>query len=130
MNVFPTIHSATNLWIKGSNFTLTSLLGGDAEKARLFENGSIAICRLAPQDYHRFHIPVDGVIGPTTAIDGNYYTVNPMAIRTAVDVYTENIRNVTYIESEQFGTVAYVAVGAMMVGTIRLTTAEGQHVKR
>jgi phosphatidylserine decarboxylase len=39
-------------------------------KAQQFEGGSLAIFRLAPQDYHRFHIPVDGIVGPTTRIEG------------------------------------------------------------
>jgi hypothetical protein len=35
---------------------------------------------LAPQDYHRFHSPVDGKIGPMTYISGEYYTVNVCSI--------------------------------------------------
>ena len=53
-----------------------------------------------------------------------------MAVRTPINVYTENIRNVTYIESDHFGTVAFVSVGAMMVGSICLTSREGDRVKR
>jgi Phosphatidylserine decarboxylase len=34
------------------------------------------IFRLVPQDYHRFHSPVDGRVGPMTYISGEYYTVN------------------------------------------------------
>jgi len=49
---------------------------------------------LAPQDYHRFHSPVKGTIGKMTLIDGEYYTVNPQAIRTGLDVYGENIRKI------------------------------------
>ena len=48
-----------------------------------FEGGALGIFRLAPQDYHRFHVPVDGVLGEPRSIDGQYYTVNPMAIRSA-----------------------------------------------
>jgi phosphatidylserine decarboxylase len=44
---------------------------------------ALGIFRLAPQDYHRFHIPVDGVMGEPKLIKGEYYTVNPMAIRSA-----------------------------------------------
>lgn len=64
-------------------------------------------------DYHRFHSPVDGVIGKSTFIDGQYYTVNPQAIRTTLDVYGENVRKIVPIESPQFGTVMTVWVGAM-----------------
>lgn len=81
MMAFPTISDATRLWIKGVDFTVEKLLG-DPDKAALFDGGSLAIFRLAPQDYHRFHSPVDGRITEITKIAGQYYTVNPMAIRT------------------------------------------------
>ena len=46
---------------------------GEAER---YNGGALCIFRLAPQDYHRFHSPVDGVVGPMTYIAGEYYTVN------------------------------------------------------
>jgi hypothetical protein len=48
-----------------------------------------------------------------TLIDGEYYTVNPQAIRTTLDVYGENVRKVVPIHSEEFGMVMTVWVGAM-----------------
>ncbi|OXH00057.1 phosphatidylserine decarboxylase [Cryptococcus neoformans A5-35-17] len=65
-----------------------------------------------------------------TSIDGEYYTVNPQAIRTTLDVYGENVRMVVPIESPQFGLVMTVWVGAMMVGSILSSVEEGQEVKR
>jgi phosphatidylserine decarboxylase len=38
-----------------------------------------------------------------------------MAIRENVNVFTENVRTVSLIDSPVFGQVAYIAVGAMMV---------------
>ncbi len=35
--------------------------------------------------------------------------MNPIAIREAVDVYTENKRNITVLESAEFGTVGCIA---------------------
>ncbi|KAJ3221612.1 hypothetical protein HK099_003308 [Clydaea vesicula] len=132
LNAFSSISEATRLWIKvdsGENFSIANLLQ-DPVKAKLFEGGSCCIFRLAPQDYHRFHIPVDGVVGETKSISGEYFTVNPMAIRNRTDVYTENVRKITYIYSDHFGTVAFCAIGAMMVGSIVLTSEENQRVKR
>jgi hypothetical protein len=77
MMAFETVHDATRLWIKGREFTVARLLGdaykGQADK---YQGGALAIFRLAPQDYHRFHSPVSGTIGPMTYIAGEYYTVN------------------------------------------------------
>ncbi|KZT39119.1 hypothetical protein SISSUDRAFT_1061405 [Sistotremastrum suecicum HHB10207 ss-3] len=129
--VFESVNEATKLWIKGREFTVARLLG-DAYKheAARYAGGSLAIFRLAPQDYHRFHSPVDGVIGPMTHISGEYYTVNPQAIRTALDVYGENVRKIVPIDSPSFGRVMAVCIGAMMVGSILTTVDEGNNVAR
>lgn len=74
---FETISEATRLWIKGREFSVARLLG-DAYKheADRYTGGALSIFRLAPQDYHHFHSPVDGKIGKMTYIVGEYYTVN------------------------------------------------------
>ncbi|KAI0406030.1 phosphatidylserine decarboxylase [Xylaria palmicola] len=129
--VFNSIDSATKIWVKGREFSVKRLLG-DAypEDAARYENGSLGIFRLAPQDYHRFHIPVDGILRKPKLIEGEYYTVNPMAIRSALDVYGENVRVICPIDSEQHGRVMVICVGAMMVGSTVITRQEGEHVGR
>ena len=74
---FDTVADAQKFWIKGREFTVARLLG-DAYKdeAHKYTGGALAVFRLAPQDYHRFHSPVDGTIGPMSDISGEYYTVN------------------------------------------------------
>lgn len=75
--VFETVTEASQIWIKGRDFTVAKLLGDRyKDQAPKYVGGALAIFRLAPQDYHRFHSPVDGVIGPMTYISGEYYTVN------------------------------------------------------
>lgn len=129
--VFESVSDATRLWVKGREFTIARLLGdGHKDEAERYIHGSLAIFRLAPQDYHRFHVPVDGTIGKMTDISGEYYTVNPQAIRSALDVYGENARKIIPIDSPHFGRVLAVCVGAMMVGSIRTVVHEGQRVSR
>ncbi|OCF30786.1 phosphatidylserine decarboxylase [Kwoniella heveanensis BCC8398] len=131
MMAFETVHEATQIWIKGREFTVGRLLGPNyRDVADRYEGGALAIFRLAPQDYHRFHSPVKGKIGKMTMIDGEYYTVNPQAIRTTLDVYGENVRKIVPIQSDEFGLVMTVWVGAMMVGSILTTVEEGQEVNR
>lgn len=114
MMVFNTVTQASQIWIKGRDFTISRLLGPRyASDVHKFDRGGLAIFRLAPQDYHRFHSPVRGRVGKITHIDGEYYTVNPQAIRSSLDVYGENVRQIVPIESEEFGTVMTVWVGAM-----------------
>lgn len=129
--VFNSITSATEIWIKGQNFSLQRLFG-DAYPAEVdrFQGGSIGVFRLAPQDYHRFHIPVDGTLGTPKPIEGQYYTVNPMAIRSNLDVYGENVRVLVPVESPIFGKVMIVCVGAMMVGSTVITALPNTKVSR
>ncbi|PIL26770.1 hypothetical protein GSI_11106 [Ganoderma sinense ZZ0214-1] len=128
---FATVSEATRLWIKGREFSVGRLLGETyRHEAEKYIGGALCIFRLAPQDYHRFHVPVDGTIGPMTYITGEYYTVNPQAIRTALDVYGENVRKIVPIDSPEFGRVMCVCIGAMMVGSIETTVKEGDFVRR
>lgn len=121
--IFQTLEEATSIWIKGLKFSLTELLGEAVAKPFLEKPGcSVAVCRLAPQDYHRFHFPC----GPGKVLDqsylaGEYYSVNPVAINNPkVDVLTENCRSVTRLQHPNFGQVAFVAVGATLVGSVQL----------
>jgi phosphatidylserine decarboxylase len=120
-NAFPTIDLATKYWIKGFGFTLERLFG-DPQLAAQFDGGSIVIARLAPQDYHRWHAPVSGTVRGIKDIPGAYYTVNPQAINEpgTLDVFCENKRSVMTLERSSTGSpVAIVAVGAMLVGSIK-----------
>ncbi|KAH0836106.1 Phosphatidylserine decarboxylase proenzyme 3 [Fonsecaea pedrosoi] len=129
--VFNTIDDATRIWVKGRDYSLEKLFGEAYPlEAKRYKGGSMGIFRLAPQDYHRFHIPVDGVLGTPKAIEGEYYTVNPMAIRSALDVYGENVRVLVPIDSVAHGRVMYVCIGAMMVGSTVITRKPGERVKR
>jgi len=58
------------------NFSVQTLLQ-DEELAKQFQGCSVGVFRLAPQDYHRYHIPVDGVIGPSSQINGTVFTPSP-----------------------------------------------------
>ena len=78
---FETVSAATRLWIKGRDFTVARLLGDTyAHETEKYIGGALCILRLAPQDYHRFHSPVDGTVGEMTYISGEYYTVNVRAL--------------------------------------------------
>ena len=131
MMAFESVNEATRLWIKGREFSVQRLLGETyAHEAPKYEGGALGIFRLAPQDYHRYHSPVDGTVGPMTYISGEYYTVNPQAIRTQLDVYGDNARKIVPIDSPVFGRVMCVCIGAMMVGSIVTTVKEGEQVAR
>lgn len=120
LTAFQTIDLATEYWIKGYGFSLARLLS-DESLATQFDGGSIVIARLAPQDYHRWHSPVSGMVEGIRNIPGAYYTVNPQAINEpgALDVFCENKRSVMLLKRSSTGSpIAVIAVGAMLVGSI------------
>lgn len=135
---FRSWRTPADLWpllSQGARFTLASLLQDEGLANSFHEVGaSLAIFRLAPADYHRYHSPVSCVIGPTKHIEGDYYTVNPTAVNEDLDVFTENKRDVTLLSVPQEGStpisVAFVSIGAMLVGSINSSVVEGQQVKR
>ena len=132
MMVFDSVEDAKTLWIKGQQFSIANTLAAadtDGSLTAGLTGGALVIARLAPQDYHRWHWPVAGKPGPRTPIAGDYNTVNPIAIRKNVDVYTENKRVVCPIDTQAFGKVVLVAVGASMVGSINFVDA-GEEVHR
>lgn len=122
LTVFPTISLAKKYWIKGIGFSVQRLLNSDITRAKMFEAGCINIARLAPQDYHRWHSPINGTVDSIMELPGTYYTVNPQAVNEpgSLDVFCENKRSVMIVTRKETGAkVAIVAVGAMLVGSIR-----------
>ena len=113
----PNVDTAAGFYVKGMKFTLVELLGDDA-LAQKFAGGAMLISRLCPVDYHRFHFPVGGVPNEPKLINGWLYSVSPVALRRNVTYLVENKREVTLVESPEFGTVAMLEVGATNVGSI------------
>ncbi|KAI3805107.1 hypothetical protein L1987_27168 [Smallanthus sonchifolius] len=127
---FNTVEESLRFWIKGKKFSMRGLLG-NIPCADTFIGGTLVIFRLAPQDYHRFHFPVSGKIEQIVDIPGCLYTVNPIAVNSKYcNVFTENKRAVSIISTADFGKVAFVAIGATMVGSITFTKKKGDYVQK
>lgn len=120
--VYETVAESKKLWIKGSDFSITNLVM-DKQLGPKFADGSVASFRLSPQDYHRYHSPVTGTIKCFRSMPGDYYDVDPWALRSDVDILTRNARDYVVIDSEEFGEVLFVAIGAVEVGTVKYTSA-------
>ncbi|PQE10553.1 phosphatidylserine decarboxylase protein [Rutstroemia sp. NJR-2017a BVV2] len=117
--VYPTVAKTKELWIKGKTFTIENLILNE-KKAMAWNDGAIASFRLSPQDYHRYHSPVSGTVTWFNQISGDYYQVDPICLRSKVDILTNNARCCLEIEAEEFGKVLFVAIGATDVGTVEI----------
>ncbi len=102
--------------IKNGYYSLETLLD-DKKLADEFSGGKLLIFRLCVDDYHRYCFIDNGKILNNKYINGKLHTVQPIALEKD-DFFKENSREVTVIETENFGKTAMVEIGAMMVGKI------------
>jgi len=106
--------------VKGQKFNLETLLE-DPSLAKKYAKGSMIIARLCPTDYHRFHFPADCVPSNAKMINGWLYSVNPIAIKKDIHIFTQNKRSITELDSELFGKILFLEIGATSVGSIHQT---------
>ncbi len=112
--------SKSDFMIKGYRFDVFSFLANPS-LAQKYQDGALLIIRLAPVDYHRFHFPVSGDLSPNIEIEGDYYSVNPFALRKKAEIFCLNKREYTILSNPLFGDVIMAEVGATMVGSIEQT---------
>lgn len=103
--------------IKNTRFYLEDLLE-DHKLAKAFQNGAALIFRLSAADYHRYCYMANGRIRYFKKIQGKLHCVRPIALRT-VPVFVQNSREYQVIETEQFGTMIQMEIGALLVGKIK-----------
>ena len=108
------ISSGMMLQAKGQHYSLHSLLGGDDDRAKPFEDGCFATVYLSPRDYHRVHMPTDGRLREMTYIPGRLFSVNFATARTIPGLFTRNERLVCLFDTD-LGPMALILVGAMLV---------------
>jgi phosphatidylserine decarboxylase len=111
--------------VKGVHLSATALLGSE-EKAKPFIGGPLLIARLCPVDYHRYHYPDDGTTLDSYPIHGSYHSVNPIALEHRSDLFISNERRVSLLQTNHFGKLAFIEVGATMVGKIIQTHDESK----
>jgi len=110
------IRAGQLLQAKGHTYSLEALLGEPPE-ATAFEGGCFATVYLAPHNYHRVHLPVDGKLIRTRAIPGTLYSVNQVTETHIDGLFARNERLVCFFDTP-FGEMAVVLVGAMIVASI------------
>ena len=107
---------------KGFDYSLTSLLGGDARTSAPFQKGKFSCIYLAPKDYHRIHMPMAATLREMIYVPGELFSVNPLTANNVPDLFARNERVVTIFDTEH-GALAMVLVGATFVASIETTWA-------
>jgi phosphatidylserine decarboxylase len=103
---------------KGRDYSTLELVAGNVPLASHFENGHFSCLYLSPKDYHRIHMPCDGVLKSMTYIPGDLFSVNPSTAENIPNLFARNERVICEFQSEIHGTFAMVLVGATIVGSM------------
>lgn len=106
------------LQAKNFYYDLPTLLGNNVALAEKFYDGAFATIYLAPQNYHRVHMPLTGQLIQTIYVPGKLFSVNKMTSELIPQLYSRNERLISIFETEA-GTMAVILIGAMIVGSIQ-----------
>lgn len=113
-----TISDGKLLQAKGMYFTLDSLFAHDLVASSPFMKGHYATIYLAPHNYHRVHMPVDGQLVKTIYVPGKLFSVNKMTASLIPNLYARNERLICLFSTEN-GPMAVILVGALNVGSLK-----------
>nr|WP_321358844.1 phosphatidylserine decarboxylase [uncultured Draconibacterium sp.] len=126
---FQSKNDISSFFVKGSEFNLQTFLN-DEVRAKKYETGAMAIIRLAPVDYHRYHFPASGKASESIKIKGHYFSVSPLALQKSLRIFCENKREHCTLATKEYGDILIVDVGATMVGSIIQTYEANIQVKK
>ena len=102
---------------KGHHFSLEALLAGDGALVETFRHGEFATLYLAPYNYHRVHMPLDGELTATIHVPGELYSVNATTAAQVPELFARNERVICSFETPH-GRLTMVLVGALFVGSM------------
>ena len=110
------VQDGMTLQAKGLPYSVEALLGS-REWADAFAGGSTATLYLAPDDYHRIHMPCDGRLLAMRFCPGDIHSVSLSLLDRIPGIFSGNERAVCLFETP-FGRMALVMVGALNVSSI------------
>ena len=109
--------------IKHTKYSLQGLLESKT-LAREFAGGTALIFRLTPQHYHRYSFVDSGRCVSVKKINGVLHCVRPIATEQ-IPVYVRNSREYIVFDSDSFGRLIQMEIGALLVGKIRNNAIKG-----
>ncbi|HKY90369.1 MAG TPA: archaetidylserine decarboxylase [Nevskiaceae bacterium] len=108
---------------KGHAYSAADLLA-DPALAEPFDGGDFCTIYLAPNNYHRIHMPIGGTLKEWLYVPGRLFSVNPATVAAMPRLFARNERVVCLFDCG-FGPMALVLVGALFVGSME-TVWSGQ----
>ena len=110
------------LQAKGHNYSLEALLAGNYLMADLFRNGSFVTTYLSPRDYHRVHMPCNGILREMIYVPGDLFSVNHLTAQNVPNLFATIVGS---IETVWAGTVTPPREGIIKRWTFPQGESEG-----
>lgn len=106
-----------SLPLKGYWYSLKEFIK-DENLTNEYANGWCFVYRLAPSDYHRYCYIDSGYQEKVKRIPGVLHSVNPIALSSVKSLLARNYRELTLLNTDNFGMVLHVEIGALLVGKV------------
>lgn len=119
LSQFGSIQDTQLIQAKGHFYSLESLVACHPDMIKFFKNGSYATTYLSPKNYHRFHMPCDGILREMIYVPGSLFSVNKATTEGIPNLFARNERVICLFETE-FGPMAQILIGATIVGSIEV----------
>ncbi|NIR60280.1 MAG: phosphatidylserine decarboxylase [Gammaproteobacteria bacterium] len=117
VSAFGRLEAGRLVQAKGVRYGVEALLGGSAERAAPFGDGTFVTLYLSPRDYHRVHMPLTGELREMVHVPGRLFSVAAYTTRAIPRLFARNER-VAAIFDTAVGPMTTVLVGAMLVSSI------------
>ncbi len=118
---FGPIREGRLIQAKGHAYSVFDLLPGDPA-AKDFVGGEFCTLYLAPYNYHRIHMPIDGRLVNWSYVPGRLFSVNAATARALPNLFTRNERLNARFETPA-GDCVLSMVGALFVGSLETVWA-------
>jgi len=129
------IAADSTVTLKGVKWTIAELLAG-SPFAKAFEHGIYTHSFLNVNDYHRYHVPVGGVIKEVRNIEGRYSldvyrnASGELDVRAGDAFQFNQERGLVVIDSPTVGLVAVLPVGMAVISSVNLTPDVGAELRK
>ncbi|MDH3998628.1 MAG: phosphatidylserine decarboxylase [Desulfuromonadales bacterium] len=116
------LESDSDIRVKGDSYDLVALLG-DEQVSKKYRNGSALTCMLMPDNYHRFHAPVSGLVTYRKDMDGLYF-----GSKGFFDYFYERTRSVVELKMDNGKHVAIASIGIATISSVSIFKDVGDTV--
>jgi phosphatidylserine decarboxylase precursor len=129
------IAADSTITAKNVKWSITQLLSG-SPYAKAFESGTYTHSFLNINDYHRYHLPVGGVVKEVRNIHGRFSLdvvrndAGELDVRTGDTFQFNQERGLVVIDSPVVGLVAVLPIGMAVISSVTLTPQVGEALRK